>query len=222
MKILLPALFFSLSACSALPYATKPVAAETAPLNDDIYVVSHGWHTGIIIPATLVQARIGELSTRFKHAKYLEFGWGDKGFYQADEITSSLTLQAIFWSTESIMHVVAVPDQPKLYFSNSQVEKICLNGSEYIALVKFIESSFYKNDQGEVVATFQGLYGNSQFYKSVGDYSLMNTCNTWTARALKSAGMEISTRFKLTANSVMDFTVENNQTQLAGSCRDIR
>ena len=222
MKILLPVLFLSLSACSALPYVTQPVATETAELNDEIYVVSHSWHTGIVIPAKLIQSRIGELATRFNNVRYLEFGWGDKGFYQADEITSELTLQAMFWPTESIMHVVAVPDNPKAHFPNSQVEKICLNTSEYSALIKFIENSFYKNDQGEVVAALPGLYGDSQFYRSVGDYYLMNTCNKWTAKALKSAGLKISTLFKLSADSVMDFVIENNQTHLTGSCRNSR
>ena len=50
-----------------------------------------------------------------------------------------------------------------------------------------------------------GLYGDSQFYKGVGDYHLMNTCNKWTAKGLESAGMDISPTFKLSAGSVMDY-----------------
>ncbi|MGF1760774.1 DUF2459 domain-containing protein, partial [Photobacterium sagamiensis] len=49
-----------------------------------------------------------------------------------------------------------------------------------------------------------------QFYKGVGDYHLMNTCNQWTAKGLKSTGMDISPTFKLTAGSVMKYVAANN------------
>ncbi len=39
----------------------------------------------------------------------------------------------------------------------------------------------------------------------------MNTCNTWTAKGLKSAGMDISPTFKLTADSIMDYMKEYRQ-----------
>jgi len=50
-----------------------------------------------------------------------------------------------------------------------------------------------------------GIYGNSQFYQGAGKYYLMNTCNKWTTKGLKSIGMEISPTFKLTSSSVMNF-----------------
>jgi hypothetical protein len=33
----------------------------------------------------------------------------------------------------------------------------------------------------------------------------MNTCNNWTAKSLKSFGMDISVTFKLTSDSVMGY-----------------
>ena len=62
-----------------------------------------------------------------------------------------------------------------------------------------------------------GIYGNSQFYKGVGDFYLMNTCNKWTAKGLKSAGMDISPTFKLTADSIMDYLKDYRQAP--GACR---
>ena len=50
-----------------------------------------------------------------------------------------------------------------------------------------------------------GIYGNSQFYKAKGDFHIFNTCNKWTAKGLESAGMKISTTFKLTAGSIMNY-----------------
>ena len=58
---------------------------------------------------------------------------------------------------------------------------------------------------GGVFAGRGGLYGDSSFYDAVGTYSLFNTCNTWTARGLQSAGFDIGTAFKARAASVMKF-----------------
>ena len=63
---------------------------------NEVYVVSHGWHTGFVIPAPEIQGVIPELEQRFGNTPYIEFGWGDKGFYQAKETTLGLTLRAIF------------------------------------------------------------------------------------------------------------------------------
>jgi len=211
MKLIIIIIFLFVinSACSSLPHAVKPVDSDKAKLDGDIFVVSHGWHTGIIIPSKLITKRIPGLKTRFAGAAYLEFGWGDKGFYQSKEITSGITMAAIFWPTDTVLHVVAVPEKSDKYFSNSHVEKICINESGYASLLRFIESSFFKNNSGEIVKLKKGIYGDSQFYRSVGDFYLMNTCNKWTAKALKSSGKEINPFFKLTASSIMSYITDN-------------
>lgn len=205
-------------ACSPKPNIVEPAQSDYAEVDGDIYVVSHGWHTGLVIPAGLIQSRIPELKGRFKNVPYIEFGWGDKGFYQSNEITTELIVKAMFWPTESVLHVVAVYDKAPKYFPDSQVEKVCLNGNGYASLIRFIENSFFKNEQGEIIKLNRGIYGDSQFYKSVGDFYSMNTCNKWTAKALKSAGMNITPAFKLTAGSIMDYIVENSQVLEQGNC----
>jgi len=204
------ALLFIVAGCSSKPYVIKQTEI-TVPVSNEVYVVGHDWHTGFVIPADDIQALIPQLKERFGNTPYLEFGWGDKGFYQAKEITSGLSMQAIFWPTESVMHVVAVPQNPEIYFPKSKVETLCLDKNQYALLLSFIEQSFYKGSNGSVIELKNGIYGNSQFYKSVGDYYLMNTCNKWTAKGLESADLDISSTFKLTSDSVMDYLSENNK-----------
>ena len=141
----------------------------------------------------------------------MDSGREHKGFYQAKEITSGLTLRAIFWPTESVIHAVAVPQNVYEYFANSEIEVLCLNDSELSSLIGFIKSSFYRDNNGKFVELKKGIYGDSQFYKGVGDFYLMNTCNKWTAKGLKSAGMDIVPTFKLTSNSVMSYVRAYNQ-----------
>ncbi len=212
-KLLIIINLLILSACSSEPYVIKPIERDSSPKHSAIFVVSHDWHTGFVIPAEDIQLYIPELRERYGDTPYIEFGWGDKGFYQAKEITAGLVLRAVFWPTESVIHSVAVPEKVERYFKNSLVEKICLNSSSFTSLLHFISNSFYKKEKNRVLELETGIYGNSQFYKGTGDYYLMNTCNKWTAKGLSSAGFDISPTLNLTASSVMNFIVLHNQKQ---------
>ena len=205
-----------ISACSSKPHIVKSTAITVSSARE-VFIVSHGWHTGFVVPVETITKQLPQLKERFNDAPFIEFGWGDKGFYQAKEITSGLTVQAIFWPTESVIHAVAIPEPPEIYFSNSYVETLCLQDRQYANLISFIVNSFYKKNNGGIVPLKKGIYGDSQFYKGEGDYYLMNTCNKWTAKGLSSAGMDISTTFRLTAASIMDYLSETNNTLTSSS-----
>jgi uncharacterized protein (TIGR02117 family) len=205
------------SACSTKPHVVKQTAISV-PAPKEIYIVSHGWHTGFVVPASTIQSLLPQLRDRFPDTPYMEFGWGDKSYYQAEEATSGLTMRAIFWPTESVVHVVAVPERPDLHFSDDEAETLCLDNEQYALLISFIEHSFYKDSDGSIIKLKDGSYGDSHFYKGEGDYYLMNTCNTWTAKGLKSAGLSISPAFKITAGSIMGYLSKHNKALTEHSC----
>ena len=66
-----------------------------------------------------------------------------------------------------------------------------------------------------------GIYGDSQFYKAKGEFHIFNTCNKWTAKGLESAGMNISTTFKLTASSIMCLLVSQKHSADIMSIHDL-
>ncbi len=197
---LMLAIVLCLTACAPLADSSRPASMPPAQA---IHVVSHGWHTGFVIPASDIQEHLPALRQRFGRVRYLEFGWGDAGFYQASEITTGLTLQSLLWPTESVMHVVSVPGAPMRIFAQSEIKRLCLDADRYAALLAFIASGFARDAAGEVVALKHGIYGNSQFYRGAGSYHAFNTCNTWTATGLQQAGVDIAARFTLTASGVM-------------------
>ena len=211
-KLFFISVLFLLSACPSKPWVVKHSEEKSADENVTIYVVSHGWHTGIVVPAGKIQSTLPQLGERFGDIAYIEFGWGDNMFYPANEITTGLTLRALLWPTESVIHAVAVPEKVVVFFSGSRIEKICLSGSDYTLLIRFIINSFSKDEENDIIQLKHGIYGNSQFYQAEGTFHVMNTCNNWTAKALKSAGMDISPALKLTADSIMDSIHEYNQT----------
>lgn len=208
---------FLLYGCTTYPQAIKPTA-EKPSLGPEIYIVNHGWHTGIILSANDVNTILPQLKTRFlQEVQWYEIGWGDKGFYQSQEITSRLTLQAMFWSSGAVMHVVAFTGTPGRYFSSSTVAELSLSASQNSSLLRYIGRSFARDETGKLIPLKKGIYGDSQFYAANGRYGILNTCNKWTAKGLESAGMTINPSLKLTAGSVMK-AVEKNKACLNLYC----
>lgn len=204
-------LILLLTACSGQPYFVEPRPDGTALRSHRVYVVSHGWHAGLIVPGREVNQAVSELIPRFGDIPFYELGWGDKGFYQAQEITTGLTLRAMFWSEGAVMHVVAVPDSPLEYFAGEELIDTCLTDDELASLNTFISNSFERDAAGSVISLKPGIYGKSQFYDGVGRYHLFSTCNKWTAKALRSAGFDIAPTFKLTSGSIMSYVSDHRK-----------
>jgi uncharacterized protein (TIGR02117 family) len=203
-------LVFVLSACSTKPHAIKSTHINV-PEPAVVYIVRHGWHTGFVMPANAIQARLPQLYYRFGNTPYIEFGWGDQAYYEADDVTLGLTIRAVFWPTESVIHAVAVTERPDIHFTNNPVDILCLDSKQYSLLLGFIESSFYRDSDGNIIKSKDGSDENSQYYKAEGDYYLGNTCNNWTAKGLKSAGLSISPASKTTAGSIMSYLSKHNK-----------
>ena len=121
----------------------------------------------------------------------------------ADEITTRITLKALFWAEGSVVHVVALHEDPSRCFPQSEKVAVKLSVAEMENLGRFLASSFQGDGEERVISLKSGLYGDSQFYEGIGRYHAMNTCNAWTAKGLRSGGRDLSTIFKLTSASVM-------------------
>jgi uncharacterized protein (TIGR02117 family) len=203
-KLALLLIIFLHSACSGKPCAIDRTELQNEPVTKKVYVVNHGWHTGFVISAEDITGKLPLLKERFVNARYLEFGWGEKKFYQAKEITAWLMIRAVIWPSDTVVYVASLPEPSDAYFNNSEVMEICLTSKAFNGLTEFLANSFQRDAAGRIIAVGAENHGNSQFYEGEGDYYLLNTCNKWTAKGLQSAGMDISPSFKLTARSVMD------------------
>lgn len=168
-----------------------------------IYVISHGWHTGVVISGEDLGDELSFLADDLGPAAYYELGWGDKGFYQSEFITSGVTLGALFWPTDSLMHAVALPEEPSHYFPLSETVCLTLSGASHEQLRLGILESFQKDAAGETKPLREGLYGHSYFYNGVGQYCGFRTCNGWTAQMLDRAGVPVRTFMLLTSGGVM-------------------
>lgn len=163
----------------------------------EIQVTSNGFHTNLIVPVAtesfdwrsqLSLADIGDGS--ITEYRYLGFGWGDRDFYMQTPTLADLkvatVLRAMFWSAGSVLHIQGYCAAP-ISSPGFTVKTMRLSSTQYLALMQFLQRSFQRNPQEQVQLLKRGYRANSSFYQAIGNYSLIRTCNTWTADGLRSA-----------------------------------
>ncbi len=199
--LLLLGFAFSFSGCTLFKkWEHLPTTQED---ERSLYLTNTGWHTGLVIASVHLDKRFDFLKSRFGYSEFYEFGWGDKAYYEAKEITSGMRMQAVFWPTDSVMHVVAVPILPKLYFPESQSLELKVSKEGLEHLIQYILDSFKRDGKGAVIDSKRGLYRRSFFYDGEDSFYMTNTCNTWTAKGLDKAGLPVSSFLTISAGSVM-------------------
>lgn len=167
-----------------------------------IHVVSHGWHSGVILPHT---ALIGEgagpalrnIAERFRAYAEIEFGWGEARFYAATptlaEFDGRMALEALFTpgGRDGVVQVVGLDADLRRSFPHSEILAIPVSTAGLQRLVAGLEASFALAD-GRPVDVGPGLYGPSLFYEGIGRFSWTNVCNHWTAGLVNAAGLPVA------------------------------
>ena len=197
-------------ACLALAWAAwgcaGPLVSLYPPPPGDasvsVWVVRHTWHTGLVVRRADVAAGAWPARADFPGAAYLEVGWGDRDFYQAPEGTLWLALKAALWPTDSVLHVAAFAEPPERFFAGSEVVSVRLSARGFQRFAAFVADAHARDDRGRAIRLGPGKYGASRFYLGRERY-LLTTCNVWTARALRAAGLPITPAWALTAGNVM-------------------
>jgi uncharacterized protein (TIGR02117 family) len=169
----------------------------------EIHLVSHGYHSGIVIPrASLLDqasrhglAALGAIATRFAGFERLEIGWGDEGFYREvptiDSLTVPLALRALLRpANPSVLHVVGMSGDPRAVFVNSEIVRLELSAAGFDKLAEKLDASFTREANGVLPEPLgPGLYGTSLFFRANGAFHLFNVCNHWVASLLDAAGV---------------------------------
>lgn len=181
-----------------LPYIPVPAEKTQAPKTTDIYILTNGMHTDLVVPVKSAQydwsTLISMQDTRSKRTdfKYLSIGWGDKGFYLDtptwSQLKFSTAFKAAFWLSESAMHCTFY----KTMTEGKDCVKISITTAQYERLIHFIQRKFDYDKNGKVIfIPTNAVYGNNDaFYDAKGKYNFLDTCNTWANDGLKVAGQK--------------------------------
>jgi uncharacterized protein (TIGR02117 family) len=184
-----------LAACAPRP----PAALMTASTGSrSVYVISNGWHTGLVLPRAQISAEVWPEQGELAPAPFLEVGWGDSAAYLADRITVRVAIVAALGSSAAL-HLAGLDGLPTERGRKIDVVEVRLTPREFDDLTGFISRSYARDGTGNTIWLARGYTDNSAFYRARGRYHLFNTCNTWTAQALRAAGCPIVSALILTA-----------------------
>lgn len=167
-----------------------------------VFVVSHGYHAGIVLPRAAIAGQeqrqgfraLAGLAARFADYERLEIGWGDEEFYRTvptpESLTAGLALRALFLpGNPSVLHVVGVKSDPRAMFPHSEIVRIELSEAGFDRLARALAATIAPDGSGQPEDLGPGLYGPSLFFRANGSFNLLNVCNHWIARLLDAAGV---------------------------------
>ena len=184
-----------LASCSLIktPYRETPNSPFVGPVREGLtpmLVFSHGHHTGITLPASAVKAELPALSQTLP-GEWLEFGWGDEGYYRTDRLSILLAFRALAYPTPSVMHVFTTNQPLSVNYAYAPAKLYLLDESQRTALVSYRSEQFERDNEGELIDLGEGRYAASRFYRAREKFHYPNTCNSWTAKGLRTIGHEV-------------------------------
>jgi len=187
-----------LTACSSAPQ----LGSTDGPRDVTIYVVSHGWHTGIVVPTAEVSRETWPESADFPKAEFLEIGWGDREYYRQHDPGAGTASRAALIGGPGVLQVVGLREPPQRAFPRSDVVALAVSRQGLDRLCRYVSASYERDATDRPIELGAALYGDGRFYASRERFHLFNSCNVWTTRALRAGGLPIGS--SLTAGGVMD------------------
>lgn len=167
------------------------------PNGVEIFVISNGIHTDIVVPAVSEQqdwTRLFDPATfqppiTDQTPAYISFGWGDQGLYRDvptwDDLTVKILLTSMLLPTRSAVHVYYFMNRP---VKSPNVVSLHISPDQYDILIAEMLSAVQLID-GKPQSLNCCYYPNfrDQFYLSPYRYHIFYTCNMWTNETLKEA-----------------------------------
>jgi uncharacterized protein (TIGR02117 family) len=190
----LPVLYFAFAAMLGTT-PTNP-GWRQAEQGVQIFIRSNGVHTWIMLPAVTedkdwrLMAPAHHIADPRYAGDYMAFGYGNRRFYLNTPTWGDLTwrdaLHAGFRGGPTLLHV----DHDHFPMPDEWQRPLTISREEHRALIAFIEAHFQLSADGDTMPLIGRGYGPSDmFYEAIGHYDLYLTCNEWTGRALRSAGI---------------------------------
>ena len=162
-----------------------------------IFIRSNGVHTWIVMPKVAhgVDWRPYSLPEHLRDARHgasdhVAIGYGNREFYLDTPTWNDLSVRtafaAFFGNGRTLLHV----EHTHAPEANEWQRPITLTADEYRRLASFVSRRFELDARGRTIPVLGRGYGRSDmFYEANGGYSFVLTCNEWTGRALRRAGV---------------------------------
>ncbi|MGI4778448.1 MAG: TIGR02117 family protein [Janthinobacterium lividum] len=163
------------------------------------YVLTNGVHTDLVFP---IRDGAFDWSSVFPatdaaavppDAEFIAIGWGDREFYLHTptwaELTVPRALGAIAGRNSTLLHVTWLR-RDQFLATGAQRDgtyALPLTTAQYASLVAYVRARL--PDGRASVLPGSGYGGQDAFYEATGHYGPFETCNAWTGRGLREAGL---------------------------------
>jgi uncharacterized protein (TIGR02117 family) len=192
---ILPAalLIYTLAAFGALLLVPR---VEMAAEGIAIYACDNGVHTDLTVPVAAAGLDWRAMFTRdaftgpVESFDYIGIGWGSRDFYLntptwADFDIATAT-KSVLWD-ETVLHVEYRP-QP---VTGERCGRWLVDEATYLKMAAFVRDHL-RVSQGHPVQAGPGYGDRDTFYVANRRYTIIETCNQWTGRALRLAGAPVA------------------------------
>ena len=161
-----------------------------------ILVLTNPIHTDIAIPIDAAVRRrfafleAGGMPAAHPAARWLVFGWGGRAFYLETPTWAELKPGPVFKALtldRSVLHVDVAGEIAELH---PAVTSFRLSEGGFERLIQFIAASFEESEGEPIVVPGASYVGTDRFYEARGFFNALVGCNTWTAQALREAGLQ--------------------------------
>ncbi|HTF95923.1 MAG TPA: DUF2459 domain-containing protein [Cellvibrio sp.] len=200
-KLIIGLLLFMQVACSTLPDTKKIPTHDTS---HQIHFIYREWHTSILLPAEAVIAHSRYMKEEAEGKLFIRVGWGDGVYFTGKNKSMGTATKALFISQYSALQLLTYAQDPFVSIPADTHVPLAITGKGLRRLIRYIDNSFVVDKQKNIVSLPAYGDGVGSFYQARERYGLFNNCNTWTGRALQSAGLPVKSRLHLTAQSVFD------------------
>jgi uncharacterized protein (TIGR02117 family) len=191
-------------------HTPAPAVVAAPPGIWHVYVTDLGYHTSITlaqpldIPGAASSATLGHPGPPgWETAPYVEWGWGDRGFYQYSDFSPLGVYAALFLPTASVVYLDGDTREP----TNRGVKSLWvrdIDGATAVRLMAHMELSVQHDAQGARLPASGYVRGyHGQFYPAHGRYLWTRDCNHWVAEELALVGLASSSFAVVTSGQVV-------------------
>ena len=197
LGVLIGAAYITARPADPMLWPPSPDAAKI-----EVVLVSNGYHAGLALPRATLAEYASErgypaliaVTQRFAAFDWIEFGWGDREFYQSvptvRDISLPVALRALFSpGNTAVLHVVGITVDPARVFTAGELVRIPLSRGGFERMLQQLDATFVPPQAGALRDLGRGLYGPSLFYPANGSFSVFKVCNHWIADLLGAAGL---------------------------------
>jgi uncharacterized protein (TIGR02117 family) len=183
--------------CASMP-RTQDIPVVNA--EHTIYLIYKGFHTSILLDAKAVAAQNPQLANDLDGQTYVRIGWGDGDYFTGKNKSVGTATKALVASGYSAVQLLPYDYEPFDEIPPDTIVPLAITDDGLRQLAVYLGVSIAVDVRGKLMRlpAFGDAMGS--FFQSQYHYSAFSNCNTWSGKALRSAGLPVANR--LTANGL--------------------